>query len=204
MIRGFVRSEADDPKRVQRAAAAARRAAKSAGGAAAAEGSDEDEAAAVDKVAEGEQVLPLCNERFMVPEALLHPSGVGSLQAGLAEACLDAVNACSEDIRPLLWSRALLVGGLASTPGLLPRLLEELRPLVPDDCQLHLTSPPQPAAAAWRGAAAWAAQAGGVPFAERALGLGEFRASTGAGARVHAERYLHHGTDMKAPKGRVW
>jgi actin-related protein 6 len=30
-----------------------------------------------------EQLLPLCNERFMVPEALLHPTDIGAPQAGL-------------------------------------------------------------------------------------------------------------------------
>jgi actin-related protein 6 len=56
------------------------------------------------------QLLPLCNERFMVPEALLHPSDIGSPQAGLAECAAAAVAACGADIRGLLWANVVLVG----------------------------------------------------------------------------------------------
>ena len=56
------------------------------------------------------QLLPLCNERFMVPEALLHPTDIGSPQAGLAEAAAAAVGACGADIRALLWSNVILTG----------------------------------------------------------------------------------------------
>ena len=57
-----------------------------------------------------EQLLPLCNERFMVPEALLHPTDIGAPQAGLPEAAAAAVAACSADARSLLWANVVLVG----------------------------------------------------------------------------------------------
>jgi hypothetical protein len=57
-----------------------------------------------------EQLLPLCNERFMVPEALMHPTDIGAPQAGLPEAAAAAVAACSADIRALLWSNVVIVG----------------------------------------------------------------------------------------------
>ena len=57
-----------------------------------------------------EQLLPLCNERFMVPEALLHPSDIGAPQAGLPEAAAAAVAACSADMRMMLWSNVVIVG----------------------------------------------------------------------------------------------
>ena len=57
-----------------------------------------------------EQLLPLCNERFMVPEALMQPTDIGVPQAGLPEAAAAAVAACSADVRALLWSNVVLVG----------------------------------------------------------------------------------------------
>ena len=57
-----------------------------------------------------EQLLPLCNERFMVPEALLHPTDIGAPQAGLPEAAAAAIAACSADARSLLWANVVLVG----------------------------------------------------------------------------------------------
>lgn len=35
-----------------------------------------------------EQILPLNNERFMVPETVFRPSDIGMTQAGITEACL--------------------------------------------------------------------------------------------------------------------
>jgi hypothetical protein len=38
-----------------------------------------------------EQIVPLANERFMVPETLFHPSDIGVNQMGIAEALVHAV-----------------------------------------------------------------------------------------------------------------
>jgi len=197
--RGFVRGEADDPRRAERAAHAARRPA-----AAPSREEEDEEAAAASDPFSAEQALSLCNERFMVPEALLHPSGVGSPQAGLAEAALAAVSACGADIRPLLWSRVLLVGGGAALPGLRERLWAELRPLVPEDCELLLSAPPQPACSAWRGGSAWAAAEGGAMFRWAAQGREVHAAAAAAGPRAHAETFVHHGSTGRPPAGRVW
>lgn len=45
---------------------------------------------------EDEQVLVMNNERFSIPEVLLNPSMVGIDQAGVAEAIVQAINACPE------------------------------------------------------------------------------------------------------------
>ena len=209
ILRGFVRGEHDDPKRELRAAAAA--AAHAAGTAAAPsapsrrpgqrEQEEEDDAAPVtpmDLVTAGEQVLTLNLERFMVPEALFHPSVIGSPQAGLAEMALAAVSACGSDIRGLLWGNVLVVGGGANCPGLVERLNAELRPLVPDTCTLHVSALPQPERSAWRGASVLGADV--HAFSTAALTRHKYVAGGGA-AR---DGYVHHGTIAKAPPGRIW
>ena len=45
-----------------------------------------------------EQILTMNNERFMIPEILMHPSDIGIQQAGLAEAITQSVNACEPGI----------------------------------------------------------------------------------------------------------
>eukprot|EP00889_Picochlorum_renovo_P005788 jgi/Picre1/32818/NNA_008148.t1 len=71
------------------------------------------------------------NERFMVPEAFFHPSDIGMEEAGLAEACMQAVQATHPNIHGLLYSNVLVIGGVAKCPGVRERLYTELRPLVP-------------------------------------------------------------------------
>lgn len=104
-----------------------------------------------------QQVLQLCNERFLVPEALFHPSDIGLNQAGIAEAIAAAVKKAPQAQQELLFSNVLATGGCANMPGFEQRLASELRPLVPDAFQLGVRRPPKPELAAWRGAAAFAA-----------------------------------------------
>lgn len=41
-----------------------------------------------------QQILAMNNERFMIPEILMHPSDIGLEQAGIPEAIVQSVNAC--------------------------------------------------------------------------------------------------------------
>ncbi|KAL4436635.1 hypothetical protein ABPG75_003774 [Micractinium tetrahymenae] len=102
-------------------------------------------------------VLVVNNERFMVPEALFHPSDIGMEEAGLAEAIAAAVQAAHPHLHSLLYSNVLLTGGTARCPGFRERLLKELRPLVPDDYELNIFLADDPALCAWQGAALLAA-----------------------------------------------
>lgn len=68
-----------------------------------------------------------------------------------------AVKKCPPDVQELLYGNVIVTGGTAALPGFDARLLEELRPLVPDQFQLGVRRPPKPELAAWRGAAAFAA-----------------------------------------------
>lgn len=97
-------------------------------------------------------ILVVNNERFMVPEALFHPSDIALEEKGLAEAALEAVQATHPQLHSLLWSQVLLIGGTAKCPGFKERLFRELRPLVPDDYELNIFLAEEPAVAAWKGA----------------------------------------------------
>lgn len=57
-----------------------------------------------------DNILQINNERFVVAEALFHPGDLGLDQAGIAEACLQAVSDCEPALRPLLFSNILLIG----------------------------------------------------------------------------------------------
>lgn len=129
-------------------------------------------------------VLTLNSERFMVPEALFHPPGIGLEQAGVAEAAAEAVAAVHPHLRPLLCANVLLVGGTAACPGFADRLRAELRPLLPDDYELHVTLAADPARCAWRGGALLAANA--AAYGAVAVTRAEWQAR---GAAAGADRW---------------
>ncbi|KAI8321773.1 Actin/actin-like protein [Martensiomyces pterosporus] len=95
------------------------------------------------------QILPLCNERFAIPEALFHPSDIGLEQGGLHEAIMQSVSACPENTRGVLLSNILLVGGTASLPGLQQRLQAEVQAAA--SCRVHISTPSDPATWAFHG-----------------------------------------------------
>ncbi|XP_042434765.1 actin-related protein 6-like isoform X2 [Zingiber officinale] len=93
----------------------------------------------------------LTNERFLVPEMLFHPADLGMNQAGLAECIVRAVNSCHPLLHPVLYESILLTGGSTLFPRFAERLKMELRPLVPDDYQVKITSQEDPILGIWRG-----------------------------------------------------
>ncbi|PIA17980.1 ARP6 actin-related protein-like protein 6 [Coemansia reversa NRRL 1564] len=102
------------------------------------------------------QLLPLCNERFAIPEALFHPSDIGLEQGGLHQAVVQAVNACPEDLRAVLLANIVLVGGGAALNGLKQRLQCEIQAMVPYDVRVNV--PDDPTMWAWRGGCLMAKQ----------------------------------------------
>jgi actin-related protein 6 len=46
------------------------------------------------KTDDDEQILVMNNERFMIPESLMHPSDIGMDQAGIPETIVQVINAC--------------------------------------------------------------------------------------------------------------
>ncbi|KAL2929641.1 Actin-related protein 6 [Bienertia sinuspersici] len=76
----------------------------------------------------------LTNERFLVPEMIFRPADLGLNQAGLAESIVRSINSCHPLLHPVLYERE-----------------NELRPLVPDDYQVKITTQEDPILGVWRG-----------------------------------------------------
>ena len=93
----------------------------------------------------------------------MHPSDVGFEQAGLAEAIVQAIDACPAPLAAQLYGNIELVGGCAQQRGLAERVAAEVRALAPDDVAVGVGLAPNPVTAAWHGAALSAVQ----PYAER-------------------------------------
>ena len=137
-----------------------------------------------------EQTLRMGNERFMVPEALFHPSDVGLNQAGLPEVVTQATGAVQPDLRGLLYGKVLLVGGCAALPGFKERFEAELRSLVPTEEALEVCAPDDPTTVAWRGGSIVGA---GADFARLAVTKEEWR----KGKEEIKQRYEEHVAVMK-------
>mmetsp|Transcript_30636 Transcript_30636/g.73462 ORF Transcript_30636/g.73462 Transcript_30636/m.73462 type:complete len:550 (-) Transcript_30636:66-1715(-) len=104
-----------------------------------------------------EQVLLVSVERFTVPEVLFRPqdAGMQSQQVGLAEAVVQAVEACPEPYHPALYRSIFITGGVSKIPNLKERLETELRTLVSPDYQIFVTISESPIAQGWIGGQAW-------------------------------------------------
>ncbi|KAI9351645.1 actin-like protein ARP6 [Pilaira anomala] len=98
-----------------------------------------------------EQILMMNNERFMIPEILMHPSDIGLNQAGIPEAITQSVNACDTLTHGLLYANIVLVGGNANIPGYQERIENELRKLVPSEFDIRVVTPIDPVTFAWEG-----------------------------------------------------
>ncbi|KAG8372702.1 hypothetical protein BUALT_Bualt12G0094200 [Buddleja alternifolia] len=93
----------------------------------------------------------LTNERFLVPEMIFRPADLGMNQAGLAECIVRAVNSCHPHLHPVLYESIILTGGNTLLPGFAQRLEREIRPLVPDEYQVKITTQEDPILGVWRG-----------------------------------------------------
>lgn len=97
------------------------------------------------------QLLRLNNERFSVPEILFNPSDIGIYQMGIAEATVDAINACPEETRPHLFANIHVVGGCAKFKGLVARLQKDIRSMAPEWFEVETTSAADPITDSWFG-----------------------------------------------------
>nr|UEK51544.1 actin-related protein 6 [Parasacculina yatsui] len=101
---------------------------------------------------DGEQLVRLANERFSIPELLFRPSDAGIDQMGVAEALMDAVNACPLDARSHLLDNIVLTGGSTKFAGFAQRLQSEVRSMAPDDLQVRISAPLDPLTHTWHAA----------------------------------------------------
>ncbi|KAL6702762.1 Actin-related protein 6 [Coniothyrium glycines] len=105
-----------------------------------------------------EDLLPLGNERFAVPELIFNPSDIGIQEMGLSSAVMDALRALPEALRVGLLANIVVVGGNALIDGLVPRLESELRSIVPSEYILNVARAEDPVRHTWLGGARLASQ----------------------------------------------
>lgn len=105
-----------------------------------------------------EDLLPLGNERFAVPELLFNPSDIGIQESGIPGAVMESLSVLPEALRVGLLANVVVVGGNSLIKGFMPRLEAELRTLVPSAYLLNITRPEDPVKYAWLGAAQFASQ----------------------------------------------
>ncbi|KAL7411885.1 actin family [Mrakia frigida] len=88
-----------------------------------------DDAMAVDE--EEDQMLPLGNERFSVPEVLFNPTDIGLPQVGIPEAIAQSIALLPEDLQGMFWSNIGVFGGSTLFPGFKERLQTTLQTISP-------------------------------------------------------------------------
>lgn len=87
------------------------------------------------------QILRLNNERFTVPEILLHPSNIGMECMGLAEAIVKSIKSCPKKYQSSLSNNILFIGGNTKFLGFKNRIFSEIRSLIPYHWKLNVTLP---------------------------------------------------------------
>lgn len=105
-----------------------------------------------------EDLLPLGNERFAVPELLFNPSDIGIQESGIPGAVMESLSVLPEALRVGLLANVVVVGGNSLIEGFMARLEADLRMLVPSEYQLNISQAEDPIRHTWLGAARFASQ----------------------------------------------
>ncbi|KAG9206965.1 Actin- protein 6 [Epicoccum nigrum] len=105
-----------------------------------------------------EDLLPLGNERFAVPELLFNPSDIGIQESGIPGAVMEALSVLPEALKVGLLTNVVVVGGNSLIEGFMGRLEAELRMLVPSDYVLNVRRAEDAIKHVWLGAAQFASQ----------------------------------------------
>lgn len=99
-------------------------------------------------------VLSIGNERFDCPEALFNPgpiTGKDLLVPGLQKMVQQTAEAVAMDLVKPLYANVLLSGGTTMLTGIVHRLEEELKAIVPPTVTVNVKAPPQRHIAVWAG-----------------------------------------------------
>jgi actin-related protein 6 len=80
-----------------------------------------------------EEVFPLANERFVVPEMLFTPSDIAMPQSGIADTILQSLQCLPELLWQPMLANILLVGGNTLIPNFVERVETGVRMLAPED-----------------------------------------------------------------------
>ncbi|KAI0057804.1 actin-related protein Arp6 [Artomyces pyxidatus] len=108
---------------------------------------------------DSDQILYMNNERFSVPEILFRPDDIGLPQSGIGETIAQSIALLPDDIQGMFWANIGLIGGNTKFHGFSARLLSELRPLAPVDCEIVIYESKDAILEAYRSAVHLAKQA---------------------------------------------
>ncbi|KAF2644777.1 Actin/actin-like protein [Massarina eburnea CBS 473.64] len=105
-----------------------------------------------------EDLLPLGNERFAVPELLFNPADIGIQESGLSGAIMEALSVLPDALKMGMLANVVVVGGNSLIAGFMERLETDLRALVPAQYLLNVSRADDPIKHTWLGAARFASQ----------------------------------------------
>ncbi|PIC44147.1 hypothetical protein B9Z55_004615 [Caenorhabditis nigoni] len=78
-------------------------------------------------------------ERFATPEILFNPSDIDIDQCGVAEAVVESIFHCAEELRPSLAGNIIVVGGSTCFPGFRERLQKEVTSMLPAEYRIQVS-----------------------------------------------------------------
>ncbi|KAF2500421.1 Actin/actin-like protein [Lophium mytilinum] len=100
-----------------------------------------------------EDILPVGNERFAVPELLFTPTDIGLQEAGLPEAIMQSLSVLPAALQAGMLANMVVVGGNSLIKGFMERLETDLRQLTPSNIPLRIARAPDPIKHTWLGGA---------------------------------------------------
>ncbi|KAJ6614988.1 actin-like protein ARP6 [Mycena sp. CBHHK59/15] len=118
-----------------------------------------------------DQIVPMGNERFTVPEIIFRPDDIGLAQSGLPETIATSIALLPEDIQGMFWANIGLIGGNTKFSGFRRRLVSELQSLAPVDCEVIVYQSSDPILDAYHAAIACTSE---PAFQERVVTRAEY------------------------------
>lgn len=94
-----------------------------------------------DPAATREEVFPLGNERFVIPELLFNPSDIGMSESGIPATVMQCLEALPKAFWQPLLGNVMLVGGNSLIKGFVDRVEAELTMLAPADMVVRVMRP---------------------------------------------------------------
>uniref|UniRef100_A0A1I7YM16 Actin-related protein 5 n=1 Tax=Steinernema glaseri TaxID=37863 RepID=A0A1I7YM16_9BILA len=88
-------------------------------------------------------------ERIATPEILFRPSDIGVKSMGIAEGVWNTIRSLPERYWGRILQNIILVGGNTKFPGFKQRLINDLRPIVPQLYSIQVTQPENPDTYIW-------------------------------------------------------
>ena len=103
------------------------------------------------KISETKEIK-IAYERFLATEVYFNPSIIGLEIDPLDDIIVRSISANgNRELQKKLYSKIILSGGMANTPGLKNRLIKEIKEQVPENFDVKIFVHPKPNYSAWLG-----------------------------------------------------